>query len=204
MNIARIIYSVVLLLFALGLWMSEIERAMQKRAINLVFHARAAAVTNSIIQIKSDAPMMDTLNKMGFGESNRIFSPAMEIIRIHPAGMSNGVLMAAMKRLDALGYKQGGLLSQRRFSAALEQISTDGCPADFKDAWNSYVAAWKTHCSFSEDDRLFSLAKANPTEGLKFGAVNMQDNHKDVESAWIKCEYFASTYYAVDTSDFDF
>jgi hypothetical protein len=184
--------------------MSEIERAMQKRAINRVFHARAAAVTNSIIQITSDAPMMDTLNKMGFGDSNRIFSPAMEIIRTHPDAMTNGVLMAALKRLDAMGYKQGGLLSQRKFSAALEQISTGGCPADFKDAWNGYVAAWKTHCSFSKDDRLFSLAKANPTEGLKFGAVNMQDNHKDVESAWIRCEYSASTYRAIDTSDFDF
>lgn len=204
MNNARIIYLAVLLLFASCLWMSEIERAMQKRAINLVFHARAAAVTNSIIQITSDAPMMDTLNKMGFGDSNRIFSSAIKQMRAHPNGMTNGVLMAALKKLDMLGYKQGGLLSQRKFSAALKQISTDRCPADFKDAWNSYVAAWKTHCSFSEDDRLFSLAKASPTEGLKFGAVNMQDDHKDVESAWIRCEYFASTYYAIDTSDFDF
>jgi hypothetical protein len=192
------------MLWASWFWVSQMERTKQKHAINLVFRARAAAVTNSIIHIASGAPLMDTLNKMGFGDSNRIFSSAIEQIRAHPDRMTNGVLMAASKKLDVLGYKQGGLLSQRKFSVALEQIGTDGCPSDFKDAWNGYVTAWKTHCSFSKDDRLFNLMKTSPTEGLKFVATNMQDEHKDVESAWIRCEYFASTYYVIDSSDFDF
>ena len=192
------------MLWASWFWVSQMERTKQKHTINLVFRARAAAVTNSIIQIASGAPLMDTLNKMGFGDSNRVFSPAIDQVRAHASAMTNGALIAAWDKLDKKGYENGGLLSQRKFSAALEHISTDGCPSDFKDAWNGYVAAWKSHCSFSADDRLFALIKVSHSEGFKFGAVNMQDEHKDVESAWIRCEYFATIYGVIDASDFDF
>jgi hypothetical protein len=200
-----IIYLVVAIMSASWFWLSEMERVKQKRAINLVFHARATAVTNSIIRISSSAPLMDTFDKLGFSASNRVFSPAMEQMRAHAGTVTNGMLIAAWDKMDKRGYEHFGLLSQREFSAGLEHISSDGCPTDFKEAWNGYVAAWKAHCSFSTSDRLFDIDKVNRyTEGFKFGAVNMDDEHKDVESAWIRCEYFASTYHVEDTSDFDF
>jgi hypothetical protein len=157
----------------------------QKAAINSVFHARATAVTNSIVYTTNSVPLMVMLNK--------------------------------------IGCESGGFLSERAFSAALGQISTDGCPADFKAAWNDYVSHWKAHCLLSTNDRLYTLIKPNHSEGNKFEAVNVQDEiklnpkgeflalamnaqdeKKDVESAWIRCQYAATVYSVEDTSDFDF
>jgi hypothetical protein len=199
-NRARIFYFyfTVMLLFAACFWVSEIGRAKQRRAINLVFHARAVAVTNSIVLNPSNAAVAGTLGKSG----ERQFSTALEYFRVHTGATNAGAAIMAAE--NKIGGESGGYLSQREFSAALEKIGTDGCPTDFKDAWNGYVAAWKSHCSLSADDRLFALTKMNHSEGLKFTAVSLQDDHKDVESAWIRCEYFASTYQVEDTSDFDF
>jgi hypothetical protein len=197
-NGARIIYFIAVVVFASWFWVSEIEQTMHKRAINLVFHARAVAVTNSIVLNPSNAALADTYGKGG----DRQFPVALQYFRVHTGATNAG--SALMTALNKTGGEGGGYLSQGEFSAALEKIGTDNCPADFKDAWNNYVAAWKSHCSLSTGDRLFALTKMNHSEGLKFGAVNLLDKHKDVESAWIRCEYFASTYYVTDASDFDF
>jgi len=193
-----IIYFAVVMLWASWFWVSQMERAKQKHAINLVFRARASAVTNSIVLNPSNAALADTFGKGG----DRQFPAALQYFRVHVGATNAGT--ALMTVLNKTGGEGGGYLSQREFSATLEKIGTDGCPADFKDAWNGYVAAWKAHCSLSADDRLFALSKMNHGEGLKFVAVNLQDEHKDVESAWIRCEYFATIYGVIDASDFDF
>jgi hypothetical protein len=179
----------IIICAAVILWAAWFEitghSSKQKTAINSVFHARATAVTNSIVYNTNSAAQIVMLNK--------------------------------------IGCEGGGPLSERAFSAALAQISTDGCPADFKDAWNGYVTAWKAHCLLSTNDRLYILIKPNHSEGNKFEAVNVQDEiklnpkgeflalamnaqdeKKDVESAWIRCQYVATVYSVEDTSDFDF
>ena len=177
---------------------AQMERIKQRRAINLIFHARVNAVTNSIVSNPSVAALVNTLGRGG----DRQFSAALEYFRVHTGATNAGTALMAAE--NKIGGESGGYLSQIEFSAALEKIGTAGRPADFKDAWDSYVAAWKSHCSLSTDDRLFALTKMNHGEGLKFVAVNLQDDHKDVEQAWIRCEYFATTYQVEDTSNFDF
>src|ERR1700690_1126081 len=156
-----IIYFAVVMLWASWFWMSQRERTNQKRAINLVFHARASAVTNSIVLNPSNAAVTGTLGKSG----DRQFSTALEYFRVHTGATNAGAAIMAAE--NKIGGESGGYLSQREFSAALEKIGTDGCPTDFKDAWNGYVAAWKSRCSRSADDRLFALTKMNHSEGLK-------------------------------------